>query len=179
MHPTAEWIIHQITDAFPWNEAPRYLIRDRDQVYGTAERRRLRTMGIRDKPIAPRSPWQNGVVERMIGSIRRECTDHIIALGEAHLRRVLKSEQGLAGLTPRSSHGTPHIPSGSWRIAPPTFPNLSFRYYRQPRTHLRLKIKETKRIPMQPFWVFDSNKGHGPRFSTAKPADGHFAPERR
>jgi transposase InsO family protein len=89
--PTAEWIIRQITEAFPWNEAPRYLIRDRDQVYGTAVRRRLRTMGIRDKPIAPRSPWQNGVAERLIGSIRRECTDHIIVFGEAHLRRVLKS----------------------------------------------------------------------------------------
>jgi hypothetical protein len=89
--PTAEWIIRQITEAFPWNEAPLYLIRDRDQVYGTAVRRRLRTMGIRDKPIAPRSPWQNGVAERLIGSIRRECTDHIIVFGEAHLRRVLKS----------------------------------------------------------------------------------------
>ena len=73
------------------NEAPRYLIRDRDQIFGAAVRRRLRAMGIRDKPIAPRSPWQNGVAERLIGSIRRECTDHIIVLGEAHLRRVLKS----------------------------------------------------------------------------------------
>jgi transposase InsO family protein len=89
--PTAEWIIRQITEAFPWNEAPRYLIRDRDQVYGTAVRRRLRTMGIRDKPIAPSSPWQNGVAERLIGSIHRECTDHVIVFGEAHLRRVLKS----------------------------------------------------------------------------------------
>ena len=60
-HPTAEWITHQITEAFPWNEAPRYLIRDRDRVYGTAVRRRLRTMGIRDKPIAPKSPWQNAL----------------------------------------------------------------------------------------------------------------------
>ena len=59
--PTAEWIIRQITEAFPWDEAPRYLIRDRDQVYGTAVRRRLRTMGIRDKSIAPRSPWQNAL----------------------------------------------------------------------------------------------------------------------
>ena len=59
-HPTAEWIARQITEAFPWNEAPRYLIRDRDQVYGAATTRRLRTMGIRDKPIAPGSPWQTG-----------------------------------------------------------------------------------------------------------------------
>ena len=79
----------QITEAFPWNEAPRYLIRDRDQVYGAAATRRLRTMGIRDKPIAPGSPWQNGFAERLIGSIRRECVDHIVVLGEGHLRRIL------------------------------------------------------------------------------------------
>src|SRR5438132_3242406 len=66
-HPTADWIARQITEAFPWNEAPRYLIRDRDQVYGVAVRHRLRAMGIRDKPIAPRSPWQNGFAERLIG----------------------------------------------------------------------------------------------------------------
>src|SRR5437667_4495912 len=90
-HPTAEWIARQITEAFPWNEAPRYLIRDRDQVYGAATTRRLRTMGIRDKPIAPGSPWQNGFAERLIGSIRRECVNHIVVLGETHLRRVLKS----------------------------------------------------------------------------------------
>jgi len=90
-HPTADWIARQITEAFPWNEAPRYLIRDRDQVYGVAVRHRLRAMGIRDKPIAPRSPWQNGFAERLIGSIRRECVDHVIALGEAHLRRILQA----------------------------------------------------------------------------------------
>ena len=87
--PTAEWIARQITEAFPWNEAPRYLIRDRDQVYGAAVRNRLRAMGIRDKPIAPGSPWQNGFAERLIGSIRRECNDHLVVLGEAHLRRIL------------------------------------------------------------------------------------------
>ena len=90
-NPTAEWIARQITEAFPWNEAPRYLIRDQDQAYGVAVTRRLRAMGIRDKPIAPGSPWQNGFAERLIGSIRRECTDHVIALGEGHLRRVLQS----------------------------------------------------------------------------------------
>jgi transposase InsO family protein len=90
-HPSAEWIARQITEAFPWNEAPRYMIRDRDRIYGTVVRRRLRAMGIRDKPTAPASPWQNGFVERLIGSIRRECVDHIIVLGEAHLRRILKS----------------------------------------------------------------------------------------
>ncbi|WP_225708730.1 integrase core domain-containing protein [Bradyrhizobium cenepequi] len=88
-HPTAEWVARQITEAFPWNEAPGYMIRDRDCIYGAVVTRRLRAMGIRDKPTAPASPWQNGFVERLIGSIRRECVDHI--LGEAHLRRILKS----------------------------------------------------------------------------------------
>jgi transposase InsO family protein len=90
-HPTAEWVARQITEAFPWNEAPRFMIRDRDRIYGAVVRRRLRAMGIRDKPIAPASPWQNGFAERLIGSIRRECLDHIIVLGETHLRRFLKS----------------------------------------------------------------------------------------
>ena len=90
-YPTADWIARQITEAFPWNEAPRYMIRDRDRIFGTVVTRRLRAMGIRDKPTAPASPWQNGVVERLIGSIRRESVDHMIVLGEAHLRRILKS----------------------------------------------------------------------------------------
>jgi transposase InsO family protein len=90
--PTAEWVARQITEAFPWDGAPGYMIRDRDRIYGTVVTRRLRAMGIRDKPIAPASPWQNGFVERLIGSIRRECVGHIIVLGEAHLRRILKSD---------------------------------------------------------------------------------------
>jgi transposase InsO family protein len=89
--PTAEWVARQITEAFPWNEAPRYMIRDRDRIYGSVVTRRLRAMGIRDRPITPASPWQNAFAERLIGSIRRECVDHVIVLGEAHLRRVLKS----------------------------------------------------------------------------------------
>ena len=90
-HPTAEWITRQLTEAFAWNEAPLYLIRDRDRIYGTIVTRRLRAMGIRDKPIAPASPWQNSFAERLIGSIRRECVDHIVVLGEAHLRRILQT----------------------------------------------------------------------------------------
>ena len=90
-NPTAGWIARQITEAFPWDEAPHYLIRDRDRIYGSVVTRRLRAMGIRDKPTAPASPWQNGFAERLIGSIRRECLDHIIVLGEEHLRRILKS----------------------------------------------------------------------------------------
>jgi len=88
-NPTAEWIARQITEAFPWDQAPRYLIRDRDSSYGMLVTQRLRAMGIRDRPIAPRSPWQNGHVERLIGSIRRECLNHVVVFGEAHLRRTL------------------------------------------------------------------------------------------
>jgi hypothetical protein len=75
-HPTAEWIARQITEAFPWDGAPRYLVRDRDRIYSTIVTRRLRAMGIRDKPTAPASPWQNGCDERLIGSIQRERVDH-------------------------------------------------------------------------------------------------------
>jgi len=74
--------------------APPYLVRDRDQVYGTIVTRRLRAMGIRDKPIAPASPWQNGFAERLIGSIRRECVDHCVVLSEAHLCRILQTYAG-------------------------------------------------------------------------------------
>ena len=90
-NPTAEWIARQLTEAFPWNQAPRYLLRDRDRIYGTIVTRRLHAMGIRDKPIAPASPWQNGFAERLIGSIRRECLDHLVVLSEAHLRRILQA----------------------------------------------------------------------------------------
>jgi transposase InsO family protein len=90
-NPTAEWIARQITEAFPWDDAPQYLIRDRDRIYGAVVTRRLRAMGIRDKPTAPASPWQNGFAERLIGSIRRECLDHIVVFSEAHLRRILRS----------------------------------------------------------------------------------------
>jgi transposase InsO family protein len=88
-NPTAEWVARQIAETFPWDGAPSYMIRDRDRIYGAVVT--LRAMGIRDKPIAPASPWQNGSAERLIGSIRRECLDHIIIFGEAHLRRILKS----------------------------------------------------------------------------------------
>ena len=90
-NPTAEWIAHQITEAFPWDDAPQYLIRDLDRIYGTCVTRRVPAMGVRDKPTASASPWQNGFTERLIGSIRRECVDHFVVLGEAHLRRILRA----------------------------------------------------------------------------------------
>ena len=85
-HPTAEWIASQLTEACGWEAAPRYLIRDRDRSYGEVFVRRVRALGIRDQPTSPRSPWQNGYAERLIGSIRRECLDHVIVFGERHLR---------------------------------------------------------------------------------------------
>jgi transposase InsO family protein len=90
-NPSAEWVARQITEAFPWDDAPKYLLRDRDQIYGAVVTRRLRAMGIRDRPTAPASPWQNGFAERLIGSIRRECLDHVVVFGERHLRHVLLS----------------------------------------------------------------------------------------
>ena len=105
-NPTAEWIARQITEAFPWDEAPRYLIRDRDTSYGAAVTRRLRAMGIRDRPITPRSPWQNGHVERLIGSIRRECLDHVVVLGERHLRHLLANYAAYYNGGARTLHST-------------------------------------------------------------------------
>jgi len=90
-NPTGDWIARQITEAFPWDQAPRYLIRDRDAAYGHVVTRRLAAMGIRDRSTAPRSPWQNGHAERLIGSIRRECLDHVLVLGETHLRQILRA----------------------------------------------------------------------------------------
>jgi transposase InsO family protein len=90
-NPTAEWIARQLTEACGWEAAPDYIVRDRDRAYGEAYVRRLRAMGIRDRPTAPRSPWQNAYAERLIGSIRREMLDHVVVLGERHLRQVLRS----------------------------------------------------------------------------------------
>jgi transposase InsO family protein len=90
-HPSAEWISRQLTEAFGWEEGPCYLVRDRDGVYGEVFTRRVRAMGIRDRPTAPRSPWQNGHCERLIGSIRRECLDHMVVFGERHLCRLLRT----------------------------------------------------------------------------------------
>ena len=140
--PTADWIARQITEAFPWDSAPGYLIRDRDRVFGSVVRQRIRAMGIRDKPIAPRSPWQNGFAERLIGSIRRECLDHIIVFGEAHLRRVLRayasyyngssdapvSEQRRARASPNSAHWHPAVTSRSSADFIISTSGSSFRY---------------------------------------------------
>jgi len=90
-HPTADWLSRQVTEVFPWDTAPHYLLRDRDAAYGSEFRSRVEAMGITEVITAPRSPWQNAYVERVIGSIRRECLDHIVIFNESHLRRVLSS----------------------------------------------------------------------------------------
>lgn len=90
-NPTAEWIARQVSKAFPCDEAPGYVIRDNEGAYGAVFKRRLRATGIRDRPTAPRSPWQSGYVERLIGSVRRECLDHLLVLNERHLRQLLRA----------------------------------------------------------------------------------------
>src|SRR5215831_5101645 len=88
---TAAWLARQITEAFPWASAPAYLLRDNDRAYGHVFTTRVTAMGIRDRPISPESPWQNSIAERLIGTLRRECLDHMVIFGEAHLRRILSA----------------------------------------------------------------------------------------
>jgi Integrase core domain len=90
-NPTQVWLSHQIAEAFPWDTAPRYLLRNRDASYGPVLRSRVKGMGVEEVVIAPRSPWQNPFVEHVVGSIRRECLDHVIVFNERHLRHVLSS----------------------------------------------------------------------------------------
>lgn len=90
-HPTSRWTAQQIVEAFPWDTAPRYLLCDRDKVYGTDFRKRVRSLDIEEILTAPRSPWQNPYVERIIGSIRRECLDYVIVLNERHLKRTISN----------------------------------------------------------------------------------------
>jgi putative transposase len=90
-HPTAEWTARQLWEAFPWDSAPRYLLRDRDGSYAGKFEEAAKWLGVREVLTAPQSPWQNCYIERLIGSIRRECLDHVIILNETGLRRILKS----------------------------------------------------------------------------------------
>jgi hypothetical protein len=90
LYPMAEWMAQQIVEAFPCDTVPIHLVCDNDGAYGQAFTRRVRAMGIRDRPISPRSPWQNPYVERLIGTLRRDCLDHVVIFSEGHLRRVLR-----------------------------------------------------------------------------------------
>jgi transposase InsO family protein len=114
-HPAAEWTAQQLTEAFPGDErVPRFLHRDRDAIYGDVVRKRIATLGIKEVISAKQAPWQNPYAERVIGSIRRECTDHLVPLNEAHLRKILgeyveyynhsRCHQALDGDAPEPRH---------------------------------------------------------------------------
>ena len=90
-HPTAEWTVQQLREAFPFEQIPRYLLRDRDQIFGGEFTKDVKAMGIKEVLSAPRSPWQRAYVERVIGTLRRECLDHVIVFHEASLYRQVKS----------------------------------------------------------------------------------------
>jgi transposase InsO family protein len=136
MHPTAEWLARQITETFPWDTAPKFMVRDNDGAYGTVFRWRMQAMGIRDCPTAPHSPWQNGYVERVIGSIRRECLDHIIPINAGHLRSVLReyveyynNDRTHLALEKDSPHSRPVEAQGAI-VARPILGGLHHRYRR-------------------------------------------------
>jgi transposase InsO family protein len=127
--PTAEWTAQQVVNAFPYETAPEYLLRDRDSIYGLAFTRRVEGMGIKHKLIAARSPWQNPFVERLIGSIRRECLDRIMVLNEPHLRQMLKRYSPLPRPVERADGG--HV------IELPLVGGLHHRYQLESRWLLR------------------------------------------
>jgi transposase InsO family protein len=137
-HPTANWTAQQVIEAFPWDTAPRYLLRDRDSIYGSYFRRRLKNMGINEIMTAPRSPWQNPFVERLNSSIRRDCLDHAIVLNESHLSRILSSyfdyyhydrtHYGLGKDTPVERPAQPRPTKGAKVIELPRVGGLHHRY---------------------------------------------------
>jgi len=137
-NPTAEWTAQQIIEAFPYDTAPRFLLHDRDSIYGNVFRRRVKGMGIEEVTTAYRCPWQNPYCERVIGSIRRDCLDHIIIFGEAHLRRILKdcfryyhesrTHMSLEGNSPFPREIEP--PSKGTVVAVPFLGGLHHRYTR-------------------------------------------------
>ena len=137
-HPTGRWTAQQIVEAFPYETAPRYLLRDRDGIYSPYFADRVRGMDIEEVLIAPRSPWQSPYVERMIGSIRRECLDHVLVINEGHLLRVLREyfayyhdsrpHQSLEGNAPRPREIEP--PSQGRIVAEPQVGGLHHRYRR-------------------------------------------------
>ena len=134
--PTAQWLAQQITEAFPWDTAPRFLIRDNDVKFGSVFKRRVRSMGIRDRPTRYRSPRQNSHTERVIGTIRRECLDHLIVVNKAHLRRALSayrdyynSSRTHRSLAKDSPNGRPIERSGTI-VVQPILGGLHHRYAR-------------------------------------------------
>jgi putative transposase len=137
-HPTAAWAAHQLVESFPEETAPKYLLRDRDAIYGSVFVRRVKGLGMSEILIAPRAPWQNPFAERVIGSIRRECLDHVIVLNERHLRRLLRRYLAYYNATrPHQSlhNDSPHrrevqTPAGGRIVAIPKVGGLHHRYQR-------------------------------------------------
>ena len=145
-HPTAEWLARQIAEAFPWTSAPAYLVRDNDRAYGHVFTSRVRGMGIRDRPISPGSPWQNGRVERLIGTLRRECLDQMVIFSEMHLRRTLSAYAAYYNRARThlalGKDAPSHEPSNDWRnfrhsdlgwAASPICPDMIFGRDRHPK----------------------------------------------
>jgi hypothetical protein len=137
-HPTAAWTAHQLVEAFPEETASKYMLRDRDAIYGDVFVRRVKDLGMTELLIAPRAPWQNPFAERVIGSIRRECLDHVIVFNEAHLRRLLRSYLAYYNATrPHQAlhNESPHprevqTPAGGRIVAIPQVGGLHHRYQR-------------------------------------------------
>jgi transposase InsO family protein len=121
-HPTAAWTAQQIIDAFPEDSAPSYLLRDRDSVYGHVFRQRVKGMGVGEVLTTPQSPWQNPFAERLIGSIRRECLDHVVVLGERHLRRIPTAYFAYYHRARTHLSLDNHLGRGSWWPASPLRP---------------------------------------------------------
>jgi putative transposase len=137
-HPTAVWTAQQIVEAFTFDQAPKYLVRDNDAIYGQVFRQRVAQLAIEEVPITPRSPWQNPYVERLIGTVRRECLNHVIVLNEAHLKRILadyfeyyhtsRTHQSLDDNAPRPREVDP--PERGRVVAEPMVGGLHHRYFR-------------------------------------------------
>jgi putative transposase len=137
-HPTAAWTAQQLVDAFPEDSAPRYLLRDRDSIYDDRVRRRIASLGITEVVSSPLSPWQNPYVERVVGSIRRECLDHVIILTPPHLRRMLRAylaydhrSRTNLGLDKDAPDGRPASAAAGALIVTPEVGGLHHRYDRQ------------------------------------------------
>ena len=137
-HPTSAWTAQQLVEAFPEDSAPRYLLRDRDSIYDDQVRRRIASLGITEVVSSPLSPWQNPYVERVIGSIRRECLDHVIVFNHRHLRRILRAylayyhrSRTHLGLSKDAPDGRPACAASGPIIVSPEVGGLHFRYDRQ------------------------------------------------
>lgn len=138
-HPTADWTALQLTQAFPFETAPKYLIRDRDGIYGEKVLNAIQNLGMQDKPTSPRSPWQNGYCERMVGTLKRECLNHMIIFNERHARRIIgeflqyyhddRTHQGLGQESPNGREIEP--PNKGMVKSHPILGELHHRYYRE------------------------------------------------